>query len=68
MKAALGRTPKEEILRVRFREVERLLRETDLTIDAIAAQTGFAHSHYLPAAFKSAYGQTPGEFRGRQKA
>lgn len=63
MKAALGRTPKEEILRVRFREVERLLRETDLTIDAIAEQTGFAHSHYLQTAFKEVHGQTPGEFR-----
>ncbi len=63
MKAALGRTPKEEILRVRFREVERLLRETDLTIDAIATQTGFAHSHYLQAAFKTSRGETPGEFR-----
>lgn len=67
MKAALGRTPKEEILRVRFREVERLLRETDLTVDAIAAQTGFAHSHYLQAAFKTIRGQTPGEFRRRHR-
>ena len=64
MKAAINRTPKEEILRVRFREVERLLRETDLTIEAIAEQTGFAYSHYLQAAFKGQYGQTPGEFRG----
>jgi LacI family transcriptional regulator len=63
MKAALGRTPKEEILRVRFREVERLLRETDLTVDAIAALTGFAHSHYLQAAFRSLRGQTPGKYR-----
>jgi AraC-like DNA-binding protein len=43
--------------------VERLLRETDLTIDVIARQTGFAHSHYLQAAFKQTYGQTPGAFR-----
>ncbi len=63
MRAALGRTPKDEILRVRFREVERLLRETDLTIDTIAEQTGFAHSHYLQAAFKEVHGLTPGEFR-----
>jgi LacI family transcriptional regulator len=66
MKAALKRTPKEEILRVRFREVERLLRETDLTIDTIAAQTGFAHSHYLQAAFKETHGTTPGEWRRAQ--
>jgi LacI family transcriptional regulator len=63
MVAALKRTPKEEILRLRFREVERLLRDTALTIDAIAAQTGFAHSHYLQAAFKQRHGRTPGEFR-----
>lgn len=63
MKTALNRTPKDEILRVRFREVERLLRETDLTVEAIAELTGFAHSHYLQAAFKEAHGQTPGEFR-----
>ena len=63
MKAALDRTPKEEIARLRFREVERLLRETDLTIDVIARQTGFAHSHYLQAAFKQRHRQTPGAFR-----
>lgn len=67
MKAALNRSPKEEITRIRFREVERLLRETDLTIDVIARQTGFAHSHYLQAAFKQAYGQTPGAFRSGHK-
>ncbi len=66
MKSALKRSPKEEILRVRFREVERLLRETDLTIETIAAQTGFAHSHYLQAAFKESRGQTPGEYRRAQ--
>jgi LacI family transcriptional regulator len=63
MRAALKRSPKEEITRIRFREVERLLRETDLTIEVIAEQTGFAHSHYLQAVFKQTYGQTPGQFR-----
>jgi len=68
MKQALHRSPKEEIVRVRFREVERLLRETDLTIDTIALQTGFAHGEYLQAAFKQAYGMTPGAFRLHLKA
>ena len=67
MKSALKRSPKDEILRVRFREVERLLRQTNLTIDLIAEQTGFTHSHYLQAAFKARYKQTPGKFR-RAKA
>jgi LacI family transcriptional regulator len=66
MRAALKRSPKEEITRIRFREVERLLRETDLTIEVIAEQTGFAHSHYLQAVFKQTYGQTPGQFRRAQ--
>jgi LacI family transcriptional regulator len=63
MKSVLKRSPKEEITRVRFREVERLLRETDLTMDVIAEQTGFTHSHYLQSAFKQIYGQTLGQFR-----
>jgi LacI family transcriptional regulator len=65
MKAALGRTPKEELLRVRFREVNRLLAETDLTIDLIAEQTGFTHAHYLQTAYRERFGTTPGEFRRR---
>ncbi len=63
MKSALRRSPKDEIHRVRFAEVERLLRETRLTVDAVAEQTGFRHSHYLQAVFKARYGMTPGRFR-----
>lgn len=66
MKTVLQRSPKDEILRVRFREVERLLRETNLTMDLIAEQTGFTHSHYLQAAFKARTKQTPGKFRRAQ--
>jgi len=65
MKAALKRTPKEEIQRVRFREVERLLRDTDLPVEAIAEQTGFVHGHYLQTAFKQRHGETPGGYRKR---
>lgn len=63
MKATLKRSPKEEISRIRFSEVERLLIETDLTMETIAELTGFTHSHYLQAAFKQIYGETPGRFR-----
>ena len=63
MKASLNRTPKEELLRVRFKEVERLLRETDLTMEVISDQTGFAHCHYLQTQFRNRYGMTPGTFR-----
>jgi LacI family transcriptional regulator len=63
MKLALHRTPKAELLRVRFKEIERLLRDTDLTVEVISDQTGFAHCHYLQTAFKDRYTITPGEFR-----
>ncbi|MCB1123060.1 MAG: DNA-binding transcriptional regulator [Verrucomicrobiae bacterium] len=67
MKQALGRPPKAELLRIRFKEVERLLQETDLTIEAISDQTGFAHCHYMQNHFKRRYGLTPGEFRKNRK-
>lgn len=63
MKASLQRGTKEELLRVRFREVNRLLRNTDLTIEAIADLTGFVHPHYLQTAYRDRYGLTPGRFR-----
>lgn len=68
MKAALHRSPKDEISRIRFREVERLLIETDLTMETIAELTGFTHSHYLQAAFKQIYDETPGRFRSRRSS
>ncbi|HEX3131951.1 MAG TPA: DNA-binding transcriptional regulator [Planctomycetota bacterium] len=61
--AALGRTPKEEIQRVRFRAIEQLLSDTDLFMAAIATRTGFATTHHLHAAFKERHGRTPGAFR-----
>jgi LacI family transcriptional regulator len=68
MKAALNRTPKDEILRLRFRDVERLLRDTDLTIETIAEMTGFAHGHYLQTAYRERQGRTPGEFRALHRS
>ena len=67
MKAALNRTPKEEFLRTKFKEVERLLRDTDLTIETISDQTGFSHCEYLQNAFKGRYGVSPGQFRKTAK-
>lgn len=60
---ALGRGAKAEILRVRFREVDRLLRSTDLTIEAIAEKAGFNHTRHLQTSYRERFGLTPGEFR-----
>lgn len=66
MKAFIGRSPGEEINRIRFAAVEKLLVETDLTLDAIAARCGFTHPQYMAEAFRKRAGMTPGEFRKKK--
>jgi len=67
MKRALQRGTKEELLRIRFREVNRALRNTDLTIDAISEKAGFTHAHYLQTSYRERYGMTPGSYRKRNR-
>lgn len=66
MKDTLQRGTKEELLRVRFREVNRMLRNTDLTVETIAEATGFKHAHYLQTAYRERFGVPPGEYRKRE--
>ena len=63
MRATLKRGAKAELLRVRFAEVNRLLKNTDLTIEAIAEMTGFAYAHYLQTAYRERFGIPPGQVR-----
>ncbi len=67
MKAAIGRTPGEEIVRVRFARVKALLVETDLTLAAIADRCGMEHPQYMAEAFKKQFGMTPGAFRSQNR-
>ncbi|TLD68836.1 helix-turn-helix domain-containing protein [Phragmitibacter flavus] len=67
MMSVLGRSPGEEINRVKFRLVENLLAQSDLTLAAIAERAGFEHPQYMAEAFKRRSGMTPGEFRKRRK-
>ena len=63
MKATLNRGAKAELLRVRFGEVNRLLQNTDFTIEAIAEMTGFSYAHYLQTSYRERYGLSPGRHR-----
>jgi len=65
MKSLIGRSPGEEISRLRFAAVEKLLTQTNLTLDAIAERCGFNHPQYMAEAFRKRKGITPGEFRKR---
>jgi len=67
-KTRLGRTPHEEIVRVRMERVKQLLLETDLSIESIAARAGFEHEEYMSVAFKREVGLPPGRFRQEHRS
>ncbi len=62
---ALGRSPAEEIRRVRLERTKQLLADTDLPVPQVAAASGFGSREYLAYAFRRATGLTPREFRQR---
>ncbi|MGI9472243.1 MAG: substrate-binding domain-containing protein [Rubripirellula sp.] len=62
-KKLIGRTPHEEIQRVRINGVKRLLSETQLSIAAIAERCGYEHGEYMTAVFRRVTGQTPSDYR-----
>ncbi|MEM6332674.1 MAG: substrate-binding domain-containing protein [Planctomycetota bacterium] len=67
-RAATGRSPYEELLACRLREVERLLIETDLPIAEIAERTRYAYPHHLAVTFKRTHGCTPTRYRRDRQA
>jgi LacI family transcriptional regulator len=67
LRSLIGRSPNREIMRVRLQRAAELLAMSDLTLEEIAARTGFAYKHYLASSFREAFGMTPGTYR-RQAA
>jgi LacI family transcriptional regulator len=66
-KRLIGRTPHEEILRVRLNRVKELLVETDLSLDQIAEKAAFNHVEYLSVAFRREIGIPPSQFRAQNR-
>jgi LacI family transcriptional regulator len=60
----LGRTPRQEIVRVQVNRVKELLMGTALPVSEIAKRAGF-NPEYMSTAFKQETGLTPSEF-GKQ--
>ncbi|WP_233345883.1 helix-turn-helix domain-containing protein [Saccharomonospora iraqiensis] len=58
-----GRPLLEWITERRLTEVRRLLRETDLPLDVVAARTGLRDAGYLVRRFRQRYGTTPQRWR-----
>ena len=60
---SLGRSPAQEIRRVRIERAKHLLATTDLPIPKVAASSGFGTGEYLATIFRQATGMTPLKYR-----
>jgi LacI family transcriptional regulator len=60
---SLGRTPKQEIQRLRCFHITEHLRNQELTLDTIAEQCGFSGPDEVCRFIKRMTGKTPGEIR-----
>ncbi|MFP4580519.1 MAG: helix-turn-helix domain-containing protein, partial [Candidatus Sumerlaeia bacterium] len=61
--SVLGLTVADEIRRLRLERAEKLLLETDLSLDTIAYETGFKHARYFSDVFRKQNGIPPGQWR-----
>jgi AraC-like DNA-binding protein len=63
-----GRPLLQWITERRMTEVRRMLRETDLPLDVVAARTGLRDATYLVRRFRNRYGTTPQRWRRAERA
>jgi LacI family transcriptional regulator len=63
MKAAIGRTPGQELTRLRLERAKALLVSTSQGLEKIARRCGYAGAVRLSVAFRRETGQTPGSYR-----
>jgi LacI family transcriptional regulator len=61
----LGRSPLEEIRRVRLETAQELLANTDLPMPIVARRSGFSQAKQLSLVFRAEIGTTPTEYRAR---
>lgn len=62
-RGSFGMSPADFQRRLRVRAAQELLESTDLTLDAIASQCGFADASHLGRSFRNAIGRSPGSIR-----
>jgi LacI family transcriptional regulator len=61
----IGRTPGQELQRVRIDRAKRLLAETDHKVEVVAGMCGYQSSNSLNVAFKRVTGMSPGQYRDK---
>ena len=62
-KRITGQTPMSLVNQMRIEAARSLILQTDLTLDAVAAQVGLADASHLSHAFRRLTGRTPGSLR-----
>ena len=65
--AYMGKSPKEYLSEYRIKQACHLLKETDLSVSAIAYSVGFENNLYFSKAFKKQKGTSPSEYRKDRK-
>jgi len=63
----LGRSPREEIERVRFERARRLLADPTLNVREVARQVGFFDARRFSKLFRSRHNLTPTKFREQEE-
>ena len=56
-------TFQEVVKEERMKKAKALLRETDLTVEAIAAEVGYENVEHFNRLFKKSYDMTPVQYR-----
>lgn len=59
----LGQSPMRALREARLRHAARLLEGTDLSVDRVAAASGFASPFHFSRVFRARYGVPPGAYR-----
>lgn len=60
---ALGRTPAQEIVRVRVEHARRLLETTSLSVPEVARRSGFGSGEWMSVVFRKRLGLSPSQCR-----
>ena len=63
----VGRSPKEYLTEYRIKQACHLLKETGLSVSAIAYSVGFENNLYFSKAFRKQKGVSPSEYRNSRK-
>lgn len=62
-KRVVGRSPKQEILRMQLKHAKMLLQSTDKPVYEVAKQVGFEEAKYFITVFHNSIGMTPKNYR-----